>query len=174
MTLMKSKYVLCLILVGVVSYCYSCAHEKDKVACELDEIVGCQVQMPDDTLFQNGKAKILVLVEDTGDCSPCSMGINEWYVYRLDMEDRDLKADVVFVFPELMRLPLEVNAVLSQYGLCKFYGYEKFMEANPFLKQTTYSTFLVSPERKVEVAGSPLDFPKLWSVYRKALECTRE
>ena len=43
------------------------------------------------------------------------------------------------------------------------------MKLNPVFKQVHYSTFLISPKRKVVLIGSPLDSPKLWRVYRVAL-----
>ena len=80
-----------------------------------------------------------------------------------------LDADIVFVLPEGMRLPSAVDSLLLQYGLYRYYGYETFMKLNPVFKQVHYSTFLISPKRKVVLIGSPLDSPKLWRVYRVAL-----
>lgn len=68
-----------------------------------------------------------------------------------------------------MRLPSAVDSLLLQYGLYRYYGYETFMKLNPVFKQVHYSTFLISPKRKVVLIGSPLDSPKLWRVYRVAL-----
>lgn len=80
----------------VVLFFCSCDGKKDKTLRELKDVSGCQVKFPDVPLFRGTKSKILVLVADTGECSPCSMGVNEWYVYRLDMEERHLDADIVF------------------------------------------------------------------------------
>ena len=143
----------------VVLFFCSCDGKKDKTLRELKDVSGCQVKFPDVPLFHGTKSKILVLVADTGECSPCSMGVNEWYVYRLDMEERHLDADIVSA----------VDSLLLQYGLYRYYGYETFMKLNPVFKQVHYSTFLISPKRKVVLIGSPLDSPKLWRVYRVAL-----
>ena len=115
----------------VVLFFCSCDGKKDKTLRELKDVSGCQVKFPDVPLFHGTKSKILVLVADTGECSPCSMGVNEWYVYRLDMEERHLDADIVFVLPEGMRLPSAVDSLLLQYGLYRYYGYETFMKLNP-------------------------------------------
>ena len=158
---MKSRFSAYLMVAMVVLFFCSCDGKKDKTLRELKDVSGCQVKFPDVPLFRGTKSKILVLVADTGECSPCSMGVNEWYVYRLDMEERHLDADIVFVLPEGMRLP--------SAGLYRYYGYETFMKLNPVFKQVHYSTFLISPKRKVVLIGSPLDSPKLWRVYRVAL-----
>ena len=97
---MKSRFSAYLMVAMVVLFFCSCDGKKDKTLRELKDVSGCQVKFPDVPLFRGTKSKILVLVADTGECSPCSMGVNEWYVYRLDMEERHLDADIVFVLPE--------------------------------------------------------------------------
>lgn len=166
---MKSRFSACLMVAIVALFLCSCDSKKDRTLQELKDVSRWQIKFPDAPLFRSTKSKILVLVADTGECSPCSMGVNEWYVYRLDMEERHLDADIVFVLPEGMRLSPTVDTLLLQYGLDRYYGYETFMKLNPVFKQIHYSTFLISPEHKVVLVGSPLDSPKLWRVYRSAL-----
>ena len=149
----------------------ACGNRKEaSVRQELDEIVGLQMLLSTDSVFRNGRNKVLVLLKDTGDCSPCSMGINEWYVYHLDMEENDLRGDIVYVMKENMHLPLSVDSLLDQYGLYGSYSYNEMMKRNPFLRECRYSTFLVSADGKIKLVGSPLDSPSLWNIYRKAME----
>lgn len=32
-------------------------------------------------------SKILILVPDTGDCTPCTMQVYDWYIYKLDLKN---------------------------------------------------------------------------------------
>ncbi len=150
----------------------ACNNKKETIRSELDKVVGQYVWLPDDSVFHDGHAKILVLMEDTGLCSPCSMGINEWYVYNMDMEYRGLHSDIIYILKEDIYLPSSVDTLLKQYGLYKYNGYNELMEQNAFLQECDYSTFLLSTEDDVLLVGSPLDEPKLWNVYQKALRKT--
>ena len=75
---MKSRFSAYLMVAMVVLFFCSCDGKKDKTLRELKDVSGCQVKFPDVPLFRGTKSKILVLVADTGECSPCSMGVNEW------------------------------------------------------------------------------------------------
>lgn len=150
-------------------YICSCERKRNTVVDELSRIVGQQVCLPDDSVFYDSSAKILILMRDTGDCSPCSMELNEWAIYYMDMENRGLDGEVIYVLPENTLLPAAVDSTLFELGLKSCYGYESFVKRNPYLENVSYSTFLISPECKVELVGSPLESPELWVLYRKAL-----
>lgn len=171
MILKKNRYWICFIVGFVLTFGLgACGGKKKTILCELDKVIGQHVQLPNDTVFRDGHTKILILVEDTGDCSPCSMGINEWYIYHLDMEYRGLRGDIIYILKEGIHLPLSVDTILEQYGLYKYYDYGDLTEQNDFLQECGYSTFLISSDNSVLLVGSPLDEPKLWNVYRKALD----
>lgn len=147
----------------------ACKGKEETIHHELNNVIGQHVQLPSDSVFRNGRAKILVLVKDTGDCSPCSLGINEWYIYHMDMEDNGLQGDIIYVLRENVSLPHSVDTMLEEYGLYKCCGYEELMRQNLFLQKCDYFTFLLSSDDKVLLVGSPIAAPKLWSIYKKAL-----
>lgn len=137
---------------------------------ELDNLINQNITFPNESIFSNGKSNVLILVKDTNDCSACSMHISDWYVYQLDLEDQNLDINIIYVLKENIRLPNEVDSLISVYGLHKYYGYEKLLEKNPCLKHTTYSTFLLSPENQIQIVGNPIEIPDLWNLYRKYLK----
>lgn len=170
MTWMRNKFITHFLTgMALTAILNACNNKKKDTLSKLNKVVGQHVQLSEDSILQNKRTKILILIEDTGNCSSCHMRINEWYIYNLDLKDRELQGDIIYILKRDMHLPLSVDTMLEQYGLYKSNSYENLIEQNPFLQENSYSTFLLSVENKIIVAGSPLDAPKLWSVYRKAI-----
>lgn len=169
MILKRSNYRFVYSLFILIILSVSCNNGQRKVVQELEDLSTQQVCLPVDSLFGDSIDRILVLVEDTGECSACSLHVNEWYVYRLDMEDRSLQGHIIYVLKERNRLNQSVDSMITEYGLYCFYGYDELIELNPFLKDVPYRTFLIDSNGKILLSGSPVEIPKLWSLYRKAL-----
>lgn len=170
MILKMNRYTMPFVAGGILTICLeACEAKKENILYDLERVVGQHIQLSNDSVFRDGLTKILVLVEDTGNCSPCTMGINEWYTYYLDLEHHGLCSDIIYVLRDSIHLPLSVDTLLEQYGLYKYYGYDELTKQNSFLQECGYSTFLVSSDNSVLLVGSPLDEPKLWNVYRETL-----
>lgn len=99
------------------------------------------------------------------------MHVNNWYIYSLDMEDRDLQpTSITFVLSKDIRLASSVDSMINLYGLHKPHTYEELIKLNPKLEEVQYSTFLLSPRNQILLVGDPIETPKMWNLYRKALQ----
>lgn len=85
------------------------------------------------------------------------------------MKKHNLKGDLIFVLRNDMHISSELESTIKLYGLKYYIGYQLFMQLNPRFGQTTYHTLLVGTDNKVKLAGSPIENPDLWKLYKEVL-----
>lgn len=138
----------------------------------VDEIVGMHISVPQDSLFQREGMKIFVLVPDTGDCALCNLQIYDWYVYKLDIDKRNIKCDILYILNKSIDLNTDVLSMLEQYHLNACSSYEEFIRLNPLLANKEFDVYLVSPNNEILLVGNPVDNHKLWDLYKKRFYIT--
>ena len=74
------------------------------------------------------------------------------------------------MLPKDIRLSSNVDSMINLYGLHKTHTYEELIKLNPILEKVKYSTFLLSPKNQIILVGDPIETPKMWNLYRKALK----
>ena len=169
---MKNKQIKRIVFASLIALCFfSCNSHEQEIKQKVKTLTNNNIKMPKDSILQKEQNKILVLIKDTGDCSACNMHVNNWYIYSLDMEDRDLQpTSITFVLPKDIRLSANVDSMISLYGLHKTHRYEELIKLSPILEKVKYSTFLLSPKNQIILVGDPIETPKMWNLYRKALK----
>jgi|GEM_PF-520896 CRISPR/Cas system CSM-associated protein Csm4 (group 5 of RAMP superfamily) len=169
---MKNKQIKRIVFASLIALCFfSCNSHEQEIKQKVKTLTNNNIKMPKDSILQKEQNKILVLIKDTGDCSACNMHVNNWYIYSLDMEDRDLQpTSITFVLPKDIRLSSNVDSMINLYGLHKTHTYEELIKLNPILEKVKYSTFLLSPKNQIILVGDPIETPKMWNLYRKALK----
>ena len=159
----ESRFSAYLMVAMVVLFFCSCDGKKDKTLRELKDVSGCQVKFPDVPLFRGTKSKILVLVADTGECSPCSMGGERMVCVSFGHGRTAFGCRYSICLAGRHALAFGCGfPYCYNMGCTGIMAMRPFMKLNPVFKQVHYSTFLISPKRKVVLIGSPLDSPKLW------------
>ena len=137
---------------------------------KISGISGMKVGYPLDSLYSDASPCILVLVGDTGRCTTCTMQVNEWYLYKLDLMEKALPCHILYILNDSVRFVEEVDSLISYYKLRYLKDYNRFAAQNPFIIQSGYDTFLLDKEGRVSLVGSPFANDKLWELYKKQIK----
>lgn len=143
-----------------------------QVPSDIEDIVERTVVLPNDTAFVSSEGmKILILVEDSGECSICNLQIYDWYIYKLEIDKRKYNCDIYYLLDnEKMSLSSEIISMLSIYKINYSYSLNDFLNLNPVLKESKYNIFLLSSENKILLVGNPVENEKLWYLYKDCLK----
>ena len=149
---------------------FSCESTSSKQALSnIKNIIGTSVVLPNDTVLDFEGMKILVLVEDTGECSICNLHIYDWYIYKLEIDKRNFQCEICYLLDDKKtRLSSDITSMLARYNINYSYTLDEFMSLNSELKDCGYDVFLLSSKNKVSLVGSPLENDKLWDLYKEA------
>ena len=147
---MKNKQIKRIVFASLIALCFfSCNSHEQEIKQKVKTLTNNNIKMPKDSILQKEQNKILVLIK----------------------EDRDLQpTSITFVLPKDIRLSSNVDSMINLYGLHKTHTYEELIKLNPILEKVKYSTFLLSPKNQIILVGDPIETPKMWNLYRKALK----
>lgn len=167
MILIGKNLLFCAILFACV--CSSCKNSSSKQKLSgLKKIVGSSIVLPKDSVLNSDGMKVLVIVEDTGECSICNLHIYDWYVYKLEIDKRNFQCEICYLLDDKKtRLPAEIVSMLAMYNIHYSYSLNEFNTLNSNLKDCGYDVFLLSPDDKISLVGSPIENEELWRVYKE-------
>lgn len=172
MILISRKNIV--MLAGLIVFCFVTAcHFSDRKAVVKDAIksmIGKKMQLTQDSICENVSSKIIILGKDTGDCSTCSMHVYDWYVYNLDLQNRKLSCDIIYILNDSSQLNSEVKALLGYYKLYYVAGVSNFLSENDFIKKDMFQVFLIDSNNIIKVVGSPIGKPELWNLYKREIQ----
>ncbi len=174
------KFLLGLALLAVAG----CNSPKRELRRTLANFVGQEIRLPDglqskqlgedvpDPGFRRKDWRIVVYTDSTG-CSECKLrNLVLWKDVIRANDSLSVPAGIVFVFhPKKVR---ELGFMLKNYEFDYpvYYDLEgEFERLNPGLpKDVRFHTFLLDPQNRVAVVGSPVRNEKLWKLYRDEME----
>lgn len=167
MILNGKNLLLCAILFACM--CSSCRYSSSKQKLlGLKNIVGSSIILPKDSALNSDGMKVLVLVEDTGECSICNLHIYDWYVYKLEIDKRNFQCEICYLLDsKRTKLPAEIISMLANYNIHYSYSLNEFKSLNSNLKDCGYDVFLLSPDNKISLVGSPIENDELWKLYKE-------
>lgn len=169
--ILSNKKILFIGIVLAVFLSFSMLFFSKQVPSDIKNIMGVSVVLPNDTAFVPENMKILILVEDSGECSICNLQVYDWYIYKLEIDKRKYKCDICYLLDnEKMSLSSDIISMLSIYKINYSYSLNEFMNSNPGLKESKYNVFLLSPENKISLVGNPVENDKLWNLYKDLFE----
>lgn len=158
----------------LISFCFITAcHFSDRKTIVKDTIksmIGKKVQLTHDSICETISSKIIVLVKDTGDCSTCSMHVYDWYVYNLDLQNRELPCDIIYILNDSAQLNSDVKSLMGYYKLHYVTGISNFLSKNDFVKEEMFPVFLIDSNNVIKVVGSPVGSPELWKLYKREIQ----
>lgn len=161
--------ILSLILLQV-SCAFSSSENKRTMLQEANAMLGQEIDFGNDSVIYESTLKIITLVADTGDCTTCSMQVYDWYLYKLDLNNKSLKCDIVYILHDSVRLNSEVQKLLGYYNLYYTTNLKCFVDRNKGIATSTFNTFLVGKDNRIKLVGSPLNNERLWSLYKEVIK----
>lgn len=135
----------------------------------INDFIGKEITWPNNEMKMTNDNRILILIQNTKECSICNMQIYNWYIYNLELQRKKMNCDIVYILSEKHSLDEETKRMLSTYGLKYSFSLETFMKTNITLKNNRYNTFLINQQNKIVLIGSPIDNLELWGLYKKQL-----
>ena len=135
------------------------------------DIIGTKIELSSDSLFQEKIfPKILVVVEDTGECTTCTMQVYDWYLYKLDLDEHNLSCDIIYILNDSVSLSSEIKSLLGYYHLNYIKDTNTFLNQNEWIRKNSIRTFLIDKEGHIQLVGSPIGNMKLWTLYKNKIE----
>lgn len=158
------------ILILLASLLYiSCNNKKSDISEQIKSLRNKTINLDGSIIDTLQTSKILILVPDTGDCTPCTMQVYDWYIYKLDLEKHSINCDIIYILNDSIKLDKNINDIIHRYDLLQTTNLSLFYSKNSNLKNIPFTTFLIDKENKIKLIGSPIDNEKLWNLYKRIL-----
>jgi len=177
--IMKSKYLLLFLLLGLVS----CKKESNRAEAEkmVAEWVGKTISFPADIECSymgkdtvcpdiNTPYKVLVYIDSTG-CTSCKLQMYKWNTLIKQAED-SMPGKISFRFYFQPKDEKELQFLLKKDSFTHPVYMDKdnkINEANKFPANMNYQCFLLDKEDKVVMIGNPMLNPKIWELYKQTI-----
>ena len=177
--IMKSKYLLLFLLLGLVS----CKKESNRAEAEkmVAEWVGKTISFPADIECSymgkdtvcpdiNTPYKVLVYIDSTG-CTSCKLQMYKWNTLIKQAED-SMPGKISFRFYFQPKDEKELQFLLKKDSFTHPVYMDKdnkINEANKFPANMDYQCFLLDKEDKVVMIGNPMLNPKIWELYKQTI-----
>ncbi len=94
------------------------------------------------------------------------MQVYDWYIYKLDLEKRNINCDIIYVLNDSIKLDKNINDIIHRYGLLQVKNLSLFYSKNRYLKDIPFTTFLIGKDNKIKLIGSPI----IWNLYKQLLD----
>lgn len=86
------------ILILLTSLLYiSCNNKKSDISEQIKSLRNKTINLDGSIIDTLQTSKILILVPDTGDCTPCTMQVYDWYIYKLDLKKHNINCDIIYI-----------------------------------------------------------------------------
>ncbi|MCM1616509.1 hypothetical protein [Phocaeicola massiliensis] len=158
------------ILILLTSLLYiSCNSKKSDISEQIKSLRNETINLDGSVIDTLQTSKILILVPDTGDCTPCTMQVYDWYIYKLDLKRHNINCDIIYILNDSIKLNPNVNSIMHRYSLHQTKNLSLFYSKNKKLKNIPFTTFLIDKDNKIKLIGSPIDNERLWALYKQLL-----
>lgn len=158
------------ILILLTSLLYiSCNNKKSDISEQIKSLRNETINLDGSVIDTLQTSKILILVPDTGDCTPCTMQVYDWYIYKLDLKRHNINCDIIYILNDSIKLNPNVNSIMHRYSLRQTKNLSLFYSKNKKLKNIPFTTFLIDKDNKIKLIGSPIDNERLWALYKQLL-----
>lgn len=164
------KIIICFLLGMFIVISFLWIKGRYITAKNVIDIVGTKIELSSDSLFQDKIfPKILVVVEDTGECTTCTMQVYDWYLYKIDLDEHNLSCDVIYILNDSVSLSSEIKSLLGYYHLNYIKDANAFLNRNEWVRRNSIRTFLIDKEGYIQMVGSPIGNMKLWTLYKNKI-----
>ena len=164
----KVKLFILTFLMSLLYLC-SCNSKKSDISEQIKNLRNKTINLDGSIIDSLQTSKILILIPDTGDCTPCTMQVYDWYVYKLDLEKHNINCDIIYILNDSIKLDTNVNEMIHRYSLIQVKKLSLFYSKNEELRNTPFTTFLIDKDNKIKLIGSPIDNERLWNLYKHFL-----
>lgn len=154
----------------LVSCTFSSSRKKKDILQKTDAMIDREIDFGNDSVMHKNTIKIITLIADTGDCTTCSMQVYDWYLRKLDLNNKALKCDIVYILNDSVRLSADIQKLMGYYNLYYTTYLQYFTVNNKEIASSMFKTFLVGKDNRIKLVGSPLDNEKLWKLYKKIIQ----
>lgn len=158
----KIKWIILTFLLSL----YSCNSKDSDISEQIKDLRNKTINLDECITDTLQTAKILILIPDTGNCTPCTMQVYDWYIYKLDLEKRNINCDIIYVLNDSIKLDKNINDIIHRYGLLQVKNLSLFYSKNRYLKDIPFTTFLIGKDNKIKLIGSPI----IWNLYKQLLD----
>lgn len=165
------KVLQFILLLSVLLSFVSCSNKKKYHMIQMaDAMIGREIKWSNDSIMHEKTLKIITIIPDTGSCTTCSMQVYDWYLYKLDLNNKGLECDIIYVLGDSIELEPEIQKLLGYYNLYYTNCFQSFAESNKEILACTFKTFLVDKNNRIKLVGSPLNNENLWKLYKEVIK----